>query len=539
MQLSFIAADLGQPERATERCESALEAMLKSEDDGRRVQAAVLARGDLVLARRVLEMRQRAASGTEQRAAIAAEYATLLQGPLADREASFERWLEAVELHPAAPQYHAATLALARDLGAVDRYAALLGQLVERTNTPAQSYARCEVLLRLGELAESDDPGRASELYAAAEATGVREVDVWRAQAACAATRGDRALQLELLTRLATMGEQQSGAESRADALYRLAEVQLSHESSVSEGVESLARALDEDPRNERAGRIIERVCRNAEPTPELLALYERVARGSQDLSLLLGFLERQARRDDALPEEIREAVLLAQRQDRAELADELMLRAVEIAQELPDGNARVEWALVGLADRRCEQGDLAAVVKWLLAAAESASPDQVLPRAAKLAELAMKPGGDLTLAAKLYEHLLQRNPTMREVWEPLAAIYAALGDLAKFERLVEETLDSLDATSDRNQLRLQHARLLAEHGGDPGQATEILRELLVEDPRHAEAQALLLEVIARAGTAEDLLELLEQQLSQAQARSDGPAVRAAALRLGDHLRST
>ena len=220
---------------------------------------------------------------------------------------------------------------MARELGAVDRYAALLHELLERSSTPAQSYARCEVLLRLGELAEGDDPERAFELYRAAEATGVREVDVWRALASCAAARGDTALQLELLTRLSTLGEQQSGgAETRADALYRLAEVQLAHADGMSDGIVSLARAFEEDPRNERAGRIIERACRDAEPNPDLLALYERVARSSQDPALLLGFLERQARRADALPEEIREAVELALQQDRAELAEDLMLHAVQ-----------------------------------------------------------------------------------------------------------------------------------------------------------------------------------------------------------------
>ena len=187
MQLSWIAEDLGQQEKASERCESALEALIKSEADARRVQAAVLARGDLALLRRVLETRLHAATVPQVRAEISAEYAEILGGPLADPKAAFERWLQAVDLHPAAPQYHHAALRLAREFGAVDRYNALLEELLERSNTPAQSYARCEVLLRLGELAEGGDPERAFELYRAAEATGVREVDVWRALASCAA----------------------------------------------------------------------------------------------------------------------------------------------------------------------------------------------------------------------------------------------------------------------------------------------------------------------------------------------------------------
>ena len=536
MQLSWIAAELGQHDKAQERCESALEALAKNDADAQRTQAAVLARADHQLLRRVLETRLSAAASPQRRAQVLFEYGALLAGPFGDRPGALERWLQAVECDPSAPQYHEAALQLAREAGETERYAGLLRALLERANTPAQSYARCELLLRLGQLTEADDLERARELYEAAEATGVREVDVWRAQAGLAAARGDRAQQVELLTRLSTLGEHGSGVETRADALYRLAEIQLAHPDSHAEGVASLSRALADDARNERAGRILERACQREQPDPDLLLLYERVARDSKDEALLLGFLEHRARRDDAVPEEIREAAELARKYERLELAEELMQRAVRVAAELPDGAARVQWALLSLCDRRHEQGDLAGAVRWLLQASESAPIEVVIERAAKIAALAQQPEGDLTLAAKLYEHLLEKSPTSRDVWGPLADIYEALGDLPRFERLVEETLDSLGDVADRNRLRLQHACLLIEHGGALTRASELLREVLVEDPRHARAQELLIEVVARSGRPEDLLELLEQQLAQAQARGDKAAVKAAALRLGTSL---
>jgi len=539
MQLSWIAADQGQEDQATERCESALEALVDDDSDARSVQEALLARGDLELLRRVLDLRLESIDDPYRRAEVLDDYARVLSEHLGQTTVAFERRLEAVEAHPAAPDYHDRAIAMASELDAMGRYEQLLEALLERTATAAQRYARCEVLLRLGHLAEGRDPERADALYAEAENTGVREVDVWRARAASAGARGDTERQIELLTKLSNLGEQQSEGETRADALYRLSEVQLAFENTAAEGLDSLTRALEEDPRYERAGRILERACAVESPDPDLLSLYERVARNSGDEALLLGFLQRQAGRSDVLPEEIREGVELAHKMRNQDLAEELMLRAVEVAADLPDGSGRVLWALLALADLRREQGDLAGAVKWLLEAGDEADPHDILDRGAALAELAAQPDGDLTLAAKLYEQLLERNPNAREAWQPLAKIYSGLGDHGRLERLVEETLDSLDSTEDRSELRLELARLLVTQSEDLERAEAMLREILVEDPRQDGAQELLLEVVAQRGNPEALVDLLEQHLSQAQARGDAQTVRSASLRLGDHLRKT
>ena len=44
---------------------------------------------------------------------------------------------------------------------------------------------------------------------------------------------------------------------------------------------------------------------------------------------------------------------------------------------------------------------------------------------AQRVLEWAQQADGDLTLAAKLYERLVERAPTVRDAWQPLAEIYA------------------------------------------------------------------------------------------------------------------
>jgi tetratricopeptide (TPR) repeat protein len=71
---------------------------------------------------------------------------------------------------------------------------------------------------------------------------------------------------------------------------------------------------------------------------------------------------------------------------------------------------------------------------------------------------------------------------------------------------------------------------LLAE--GRDAEAAGLLREILGEEPTHAEAGALLGEVLTRLGSSTELLELVEQQLDAAKDRGDAAAVVELTLRL-------
>ena len=79
------------------------------------------------------------------------------------------------------------------------------------------------------------------------------------------------------------------------EARYRLAEVLLGTADGAAEGLETLERALGDDPLYDRAGEIL-RAATTAEPDDDRrLALYGRVARAAEEPALLLDFLEKRA----------------------------------------------------------------------------------------------------------------------------------------------------------------------------------------------------------------------------------------------------
>ena len=530
-ELCRIASARGQADKAEELVQSALESLTQNDAEGPRVQASLRDAGEHELLRRVLEARLEHVRGAHRRAEILGDLATLLEGPLGRPRDALERRFEAIDTDPGSPIHHEAVFALCKSLDELERYVSTVEELLTRSRRDTDVHVRCELLLRLGEVRESHgDLDGASGLFAQAEALGVRLVDVWRAAARVAAARGDAEENMRLLGKLASLG----GAEvdTRTDALYRLAEVQLASADTLAEGIDSLSRALAEDSRTERAALILRRATEVNEPDARLLELYEQVARRSNDRELLLHFLERRAALPEVTPEQVREAVALATELEQRERAETLMLRAVTVAEPLEDGTQRVAWALLGLAEFRNEAGDVAAAVKWLCDAADVAEPAKLYALGRQVAERAAAPGADLTLAAKLYERLLERDATVRDAWEPLTDIYRRLGEVDKLKRVVDETLDGLQDPHDRNALRVMLARALLgrEERGDD--AVRVLQDVLGEDPQHDEAQGLLLEHLERTGNIEELNELMRRQYTAAIESGEPNAIRATTKRL-------
>ncbi|MCA9649880.1 MAG: tetratricopeptide repeat protein [Myxococcales bacterium] len=535
IELSSIAAERGQTEQAEELVESALEALADDDSQADDLQRSLVARGEHDLLLRVLQTRLGSVKNDRRRAEVLATLAELYEGPLQDAQKALDTRLEALEQDPGSPVHHDHAHALAVRLEQLDRYIETVDSLLEKSRRNTDVYVRCELLLRLGGAMQTrGDLDQAVELYNQAEATGVREVDVWRALARLAGARGDTEEQVRFLGKLAELGEDDS--ETRADALFRMAEVHLAREDGIEEGVETLRRALSDAAKPERAARILRRAAEAHEPHHELLELYEQVARKTDDQELLLHAIEKRSTHPEASPELIREGVALAQALEAPDRADALMLRAVELGENLLDGQERIAWARLGLSRRRLEQGDLAGAVKWLGEASETAPLAELLSLGQEIAAIAMGEDGDPSLAAKLYESLLERDPTARAAWEPLAGIYRKLDDVERLHRLVDETLDGLQDTAERNALRLMLVEAMLKHDEHQNDALETLRAVLLEDPEHVEAQRLMAEHLERSGNREELLELLRQQLMNAQGYGKPDAIAIAALRLGAQL---
>ncbi len=540
-ELSRIAADRGQQDKADELVESVLESITQNDFEAPRIQRKLAERGDWELQKRVLEHRLGYVEQAAARAQIFADLAHILEEGLGSAGDALAARLEAVKTDPISPLHHEAALEGARRADRLDTYVSVVEALLSDERADTSPHVRCELLLRLGEVLEKErgDLDRAAMLYAQAESTGVRSVDVWRARARVAGERGDAEEQMRILEHLASLGEDQ--ADTRADAMYRIAEVQLASEETLDAGIASLTKALQETLRPERAALILRRVTDEHPAHGGLLDLYEQVARRSEDDRTLMHYLERRARHASATPENAKEAVEVAIRLELEELVEQLMLRAAELGQQLnrADDLRRIDWALLGLSERRMAAGDLAGAVKWLSEAADVAELGEVFALSAKIAALAAKPNGDLTLAAKLYERLLERAPTEREAWAPLADIYSRLGDTGRLERMIDETLDGLEDPRDRNALRVALARALLHTEGRADDAVVVLSNVLVEDPQQVEAQALLFDHLERTGRGEELKDMLVRQLDAAQDRQDVESIKNISLRLAARIEAT
>ena len=144
-----------------------------------------------------------------------------------------------------------------------------------------------------------------------------------------------------------------------------------------------------------------------------------------------------------------------------------------------------------------------------------------------------------LSLAAELYEDLLAQDPSDRAVWVPLLDVYKRLEDQSRLQQLVESTLQTLGDAKERNILRLELVHSLLANIGRETDAVRLLKDVLMEEPSHKEAEGLLASVFERTGYDSELVELLNQQLLTAQETRDVAGVVASALRLGELHRRT
>lgn len=534
-ELSRIARARGDEDQAQELIESAMEALAERPAEGQHFADRLREQGEHALLGRVIQARLSAADTARARAAVLGELADLQAEHLGDTKAALKSRLQALKADPGNPENHDAARRLALDLGDPEAYVGAVEDLLDKARRTTDVYVRCELLLRLAEACQIDrgDAERASALLQAAEELGVREVDVWRAAARIASDRGDTAAQMGYLEKLAELGE--DATETRADALYRMAEVHLAA-GDISDGQRALEDALEMTPRPERACRILARATASEETPPELLTLYERVARSTGDDRTLLEALERTAAHGATDPDTVKEAVQLAERLGDHERAEELMLRAVDVAAGTLEGVGRATWALLGLAARRRDASDVAGAVKWICEAIEAdAELSTLRPLAESIAEQG-RASGDLTFAVQVYEALHHRDSTASDVWRPLAGLYRELGDLDRLSRLVEDTVDSITDPTERLSLRLELAQsMLAE--GRTDDAIDNLRNLLMEDPQHAEAGALLLDAFTKAQRHGDVIDLLRERLLAAQGSGNAEAVVDAARTLAGYQR--
>ncbi len=534
LKLGRIAKERGQDDKANELVESAIDALADSDAEAPRLQADLRERQEFTLLRRVIEARLGHVENPRQRATILAELAEVLSSDLQEPEQALDALLRALEVDPGSADRHDTARDLAERLDLSAPYRECLLRLLESTRRPSDAHARFELLLRLGGLVEQkgEDLELAAGYYKEAEDTGVRLIDAWRAGARVAATRGDTETQVRLLELLSEVGAGED--ESRVDALYRVAEIQLADPERISDGLDALLKALDDEPRFGRASLILQQASLREPVSERLLEIYEDVARRTEDTKLLLHALERRVTQSNATLELAREAATLALSLEAWEQAESLLLRSLELAKGQP-----LSWALLALSGRRLDAGDLAGAIRWLGEAADHSPLSELLPLATTIAEQALTDDGDPSLAAKLYERLLERDSTSREIWEPLVAIYRRMGDLERLEKLVSEIVDGIQDPSERNLLRRALAEELLTHEERSADVVTLLRAALTEDPQDSASRELLTAHLEHTGDQQALAELLCAELETARTAGDSVTIKALTLKIATSTRES
>ncbi len=530
LELSRLAAKRGQDEQSRELIESAVAAAAQSDLEALRFVRALAARDAHALARRVLEQRLAAATDPTERAPLLGALADLLEHRLGLLDAALDARLEALALTPADETLHAATRALARRTARAADYVAALQAQAEQQRRAEDHEAMARTLLDLGAVLEEDlgDAAQAAAIYARVEQGGDLAGEARLALARVAGRSGDTAEELRVLALIVV----DDAGGPTTDALYRLAELRLAapaDEAALEEGLDLLDRGLAADPRWARAGAILSGAA--ATGGERVLATFERVARQARDAAILLDYLELRAGRDGATLAEIREGVDAATSLAQDARAERLLERGVALARGSAEGLASALWTATELAARRLAAGDTATALRWLGEAFDAAHPDDAFALGVQLAQAAEGADGDLEIAAATWERLRERDPADRAVWQPLLGVYRRIGDAARLTAHVAGTLDALLVPAERNAVRLELTHFLLDQGRD-AEATGQLREILGEDPSHAEAAALLGEVLTRLGSSTELLELVERQLDAAKDRGDAAGVVDLTLRL-------
>jgi predicted Zn-dependent protease len=194
-----------------------------------------------------------------------------------------------------------------------------------------------------------------------------------------------------------------------------------------------------------------------------------------------------------------------------------LLERVVAIGRAPLGPSAEAIWGLLELAKRRRAVGDLAGAHRALAEGLAIGDAGVILPQLRDLAQaaLAAEAGGDAgarRVAADAFETLRARAPEDPQLWRTLLDIYVRANDRDRLARLVTETLEQLSDPRARNEVRICFASFLHDRDPDDGAAVDLLRDIVLDDPDHEEANARLADVYERRHEDALLVEILDRR---------------------------
>ncbi len=529
-ELYGIAREMNQNDRAQDLLDSALEVATRSPSEAAILEEALRASGQSQLLLDALEQRLESTADDGAAAQILVTRAQVLAKVERFDEALDAR-LSALTRTPADGRLIDSTKKLADEIGQIHQLIAHMRALAEGS---ADMRAAGELWLRLGGYAEqSGDLHEVAELYERAQATGHKPLQTFAALDRVLTELGDAARSRRALETFVSHEVAKSNPEALTDALYRLAEVELSEGSSEA-AAQRLERALEYDASLDRTFELLSPIAQTpAGEHPTVVRLFARAARAAGDQPTLLVALTNAANLQDAGLDLLEEAIALARDLGDDDRRAALLRRILDIG-EAEGSQGELRWAAIELGHMRAATGaheQAADLYAQAIRLSEDPSDPEVIDLELLRAELLMGPLGEKERAIAALEYLQRRVPEDPRVWQPLLQLYRETSQPEKQAACIEATADLVTDPEALSSLQMERIRLMIESDRlDDAEAQ--LRSILDDNPGHDVASSVLADLLDKAGRSDELRELLETLFEDARSRADSKDVAKRALQL-------
>lgn len=533
-ELSRIAAEEGNAERAAELLDSALEVATKSSEEALLLDAELSQTEQSGLLLQRLEERLQLSTEREDQAELLLTQAQIIQRS-GQVERALQMRLQAIELVPTQVRFIDSTWSWAQKQGVLLQLMQHLEQLAQRYQEELPDLSG-ELWMRLGSEVQEIDGERAAQFFERAQLTNYKPRRVFLALDQVLQQLGDPARVVESLRRFVALEAATAYPQLLADAKYRLAEYELKR-GELDSGLQHLTQALDLDAKEERALELLLGTVSQFPHAYQAAPLLLRLARQSGNRDHLLTALQLSIQSPDVALSLIQEAVTLTRELGTAEALEAALDLAIERARE-QDLLEEVREELVERAALFQQEGRYARAAQLLGDALPWYESERAWELGVERAELLAQIPEQQEEARAAYGELFERSPQERRIWQPLFLLSRQLGR----EEDIHAHLKQIDASQlseeDQEFLQMEQVRLLlaAERFEE---AEAVLRQALTEHPEFAEAADILAELFKQQGRLEELREHWEQLFDQARSRDDAAQVRRTVLLLADLLRDT
>jgi golgin subfamily B member 1 len=391
----------------------------------------------------------------------------------------------------------------------------LVTLLAKRVALAADSESRLEIRRTLAQVLEDEcrDPMRALDVLVDAMSENTSDMALLEGVERLADVTNNYSRPAAALEEALQSRPPASTAMAR-DAWVRLALWQRDRIQDAAAAERSLLHALEWDSSND-----------------DILIQLENLRRVPGRERELIETLRQRARL--TLSEETRVELFQQARQVAATIDDSGIAEAV--VRELLGFDDANLWAITELTALRRGAGDWPETVRLLLRRAELEVDARILHDIRHEAAIVAKDRlSDSATAIRLYSQLFDDDPMDGLAGNSLKSLLLSTGAFEQLIQVLSRLVDVAKGPAERAELRLQLAAVYDENLDKPQSAIAELNAILEDSPNCAAAVVALSKIYEKLGANEDMAELLERQMRQAEADGDMEAKTALQIRLGE-----